>query len=239
LTIYILVSGAWHAGWCWERVVPQLEAGGHRAIAPDLIGMGQDHTPLSTVTLANWADQIAAIIREQDEPVILAGHSRGGIIISEVAERVPQCIASLVYLAAFLVEPGETLMSTAAKSPCDRPAEILIAQEGGTTIVRPDALEATFYNMTESVWVDRAQSLVGAEPMAAFTTPLNLTDEKYASVKRAYIECTFDYAIPLALQRIMQDTLPCSPVFTLETDHSPFYSVPDQLSACLQKISSN
>jgi len=236
LTTYILVSGAWHAGWCWERVVPQLEAGGHRAIAPDLIGMGQDHTPLSTVTLAKWADQIAAIIREQDEPVVLAGHSRGGIIISEVAERVPQHIATLAYLAAFLVESGETLMSTATKLPRERPVEISIAQEGGTTLVRPEALDATFYNMTESAWVDRARSLVSAEPMAAFTTPLSLTDEKYGSVKRAYIECINDYAIPLALQRIMQDALPCSPVFTLETDHSPFYSAPDELSACLQKI---
>jgi hypothetical protein len=55
-------------------------------------------------------------------------------------------------------------------------------------------------------------------------------------VPRAYIECTQDNAVPLALQRLMQADQPCTPVFTLETDHSPFYSAPDQLAACLQQI---
>ena len=67
----VLLHGNPTSSYLWRNVIPELVGSG-RVIAPDLIGMGQDHTPLSTVTLAKWADQIAAIIREQDEPVVLA-----------------------------------------------------------------------------------------------------------------------------------------------------------------------
>jgi pimeloyl-ACP methyl ester carboxylesterase len=53
---FVLISGAWHASWCWERVVPLLEARGHRAIAPDLLGMGPEPTALGEVTFARWGD---------------------------------------------------------------------------------------------------------------------------------------------------------------------------------------
>lgn len=234
---YVLVSGAWHAGWCWERVVPLLEAGGHRALAPDLIGMGSDRTSLSSVSLTTWTNQIAAVAQAQDEPVILVGHSRGGIVISEAAERVPDRIATLVYLAAFLVESGGTLMGTAAKVPREQPAGALIAHEDGSMSLHREGVGPSFYNTTEPAWVERAEEMVGPEPMAVFTTPLELTDQNFGSVKRAYIECTMDNAVPLALQRQMQAALPCAPVFTLETDHSPFYSAPDQLAECLLRLS--
>lgn len=220
MTIYVLVSGAWHAGWCWERAVPKLEAAGHRAIAPNLVGMGPDQTPLSMVTLARWADQVAEIIRKEHERVVLVGHSRGGIVISEVAERVPDRIESLVYLAAFLVPSGGTLRTTAAKVSDEQAVERLIWSADGTTTVRPEALGPFLYNTTAPEWVDRARSLVTAEPMIVFTTPLRLTDEGYGSVRRAYIECTEDKAIPISLQRLMQERFPCYPVFTIETDHS-------------------
>lgn len=237
MATYVLISGAWHAGWCWERVVPELEAAGHRALAPNLAGMGPDRTPLSTITLAGWADQIADIIRAQDEPVFLVGHSRGGIVISEVAERVPDRIKWLVYLTALLVPPGETLLTTSLKLPREPGADTFIVNPDGTSTVRREAAGPIFYNTTAAEWAERAGSLLTDEPMVVFTTPLQLTAERYGAVSRAYIECTKDNALPLALQKIMQTDLPCDPVFTLETDHSPFYSAPSQLAQCLIELS--
>lgn len=237
MATYVLVSGAWHAGWCWERVIPLLESQGHCVVAPDLVGMGPDRAALASASLATWAEQIATIIRQQEEPVILVGHSRGGIVISEAAERVPDRIATLVYLAAFLVKPSDTLLGTSAKVAREPVPDILIAQDDGTTIVRRDAVGPAFYNTTEATWVERAEELVTPEPMTVFMTPLNLTEENYGSVTRAYIECTQDNAVPLELQRLMQAALPCDPTFTLNTDHSPFYSAPDQLVDCLHRIS--
>jgi len=236
LATFVFVPGAWHAGWCWERVTPLLAAAGHRVVTPDLAGSGSDPTPPSTVTLAGWADQMADIVRRQDEPVVLVGHSRGGIVISETAERVPERIRSLVYLAAFLVPDGETVMTTSAKFPYTRVGEALVAGLEGTTTVRREEVGPIFYNTTEPAWVRRAEDRVGAEPMQAFVTPLALTAERYGAVARAYIECSRDTAIPIALQRLMREALPCDPVYTLEADHSPFYSDPAGLVRCLGEI---
>ena len=89
ISTYILVHGAWHGGWCWDKVVPLLEARGHTVLAPDLASLGNDRTPLAEVSLAGWRDQIVDLISAQTEPVILVGHSRGGVVISEIAEKNP------------------------------------------------------------------------------------------------------------------------------------------------------
>lgn len=235
MAIFVLISGAWHAGWCWERVVPKLQAAGHQALAPDLLGMGEDKTPLCQISLEIWAKQIAALIKMQSEPVILVGHSRGGVVISAAAELVPNRIKTLAYLAAFLLPPGETLLAMSTRTPREN-GDILLHRPDGTSTVRPEAVGPAFYNTTAPEWVARAVAFITPEPMALFTTKLPVTPARYGSVPRAYIECTEDRAVPLVLQREMQDALPCDPVFTLSTDHSPFYSDPDALTSCLLQL---
>src|SRR5262245_54633440 len=89
---YLLIHGAWHGGWCWEKVAPRLREAGHMAPAPTLAGQ----------TLEDWTDQVCEILAAQSQPVVLVGHSRGGIVISRAAERLPGKIQTLVYLNAFL-----------------------------------------------------------------------------------------------------------------------------------------
>ncbi len=236
MATYVLVSGAWHAAWCWERVVPLLRSAGHEVLAPDLVGMTDDGVAAHGVTLATWADQIAAVVAAQPEPVILVGHSRGGIIISEAAERVPDRIATLVYLAAFLLRSGETLLDVSGSVPRDIPAGTIVpAADGATSTVRPDQIGPVFYSTTAPEWLARAAAQLRPEPMAAMATPLALGD-RFAGVRRAYVECRHDRAVPLDLQRAMQAALPCDPVFTLDTDHSPFFSAPEALAAALLSL---
>ena len=82
---FILVHGAWHGGWCWDEVSPRLTELGHQVRAPDLPGMGADAASGHVATLDEWAMFIAGIASAQDEPAILVGHSRGGIVISRAA----------------------------------------------------------------------------------------------------------------------------------------------------------
>lgn len=142
---FVFVPGGWHSSACWQRIVPLLEAQGHRALTPQLLGMGDDRTPLAQVNLASWADQVADIIREQEKAVILVGHSRGGLIISEIAERVPEKIKLLVYLAAFLLPSGETLLSNAPKE--DGP-KWFVSNPDGTASLIPDKIVPVLYNTT-------------------------------------------------------------------------------------------
>jgi len=236
--IFILVSGAWHAGWCWERVKPLLEARGHVVLAPDLLGMGDDHTPLADVTLERWADQVAELVQAQPDRVILVGHSRGGIVISETAERVPDHIRSLVYVAAFLLADKDNLMALAlrARDPQAPPRTHVQPRPDGSTILRPDAVGPVFYNTTDPQWVARAAALAGPEPAGILTTPVHLTPEGFGRVRRAYVEALQDQAVPIAMQRLMQAALPCEPVIALETDHSPFYSDPEALADALEQV---
>jgi pimeloyl-ACP methyl ester carboxylesterase len=223
---FVLIPGSWHSSACWQRVIPLLEEQGHRVIAPELFGMGNDHTPLSQIKLISWVDQVVGIVQNQQETVVLVGHSRGGIIISEVAQRVPEKIKLLVYLTAFLVPSGETLASTAVQA---KDIDVGIVHPDGTMTIKPEKLVSVFYNTTTPEWAERVSSLLSPEPTIIFRTPLHLTDDRFGRVPRAYIECSEDNAIALTLQRSMQDRLPCKYVITMHADHSPFFSAPSEL----------
>lgn len=231
---FVLIAGAWHAAWCWERVIPLLTAAGHRVLAPDLLGMGEDPTPLAGVTLASWADQIAKVVEQEADPVILVGHSRGGPVISEVAERVPDRIATLVYVSGSLVPAGESIFTTLKPEP--GATDILQMREDGSAMLPNNVAAAMFYNATPAEWVKAALPKLSPEPLWVHATPLAVTAERFGRVRRAYIETLSDHALPLDLQRSMQAALPCAPVFTLDSDHSPFLSRPDELVECLLSV---
>ncbi|UJR29744.1 hypothetical protein I4U23_017292 [Adineta vaga] len=226
VSTFVLIPGAWHSASCWQRVVPLLQEQGHHVITPELLGMGNDNTPLSQVDLTSWVNQTVDIIRKQQQLVILVGHSRGGILISQVAEFVPEKIKLLVYVTAYLIPSGEALYQSATKTDF---GEVVIKNSDGTTTLKPDKSIAIFYNMAPEEWMTRVPSLLSTEPAKSFVTPLKLSDENYGTVPRAYIECKQDKAVSLATQRSMQSRLPCKYVITMDTDHSPFISAPSEL----------
>lgn len=234
--MYILVHGGLHGGWCWEHVVPLLEAAGHKVLAPDLPGMGADKTPLSSVTLASTADFVADLIRRQQEPVVLVGHSMAGPTISEAAERVPDRLLGLVYVAANLV-PGGLSMAEAAGAMLDGVMSGVIPSDDGlSTTYESAAAFHSFYNTTDRREAERAIERLTPQPIAAVSEPLTVTAERFGRVPRAYIECLQDNAIPIDFQRRMQADLPCDPVITMDCDHSPFLCAPRELAQHLIAI---
>ncbi len=105
---FLLVHGACTGGWCWEKVVPLLEAAGHKACAPDLPGLGKDDTPPANVTLADNVDKLARLLDKMEEQVILVGHSLGGVTIGQLAEARRRKMKALVYLCALLPTSGKS-----------------------------------------------------------------------------------------------------------------------------------
>lgn len=233
-TTFILIPGAWHGAWCWERVVPLVEAGGHRALAPELLGMGADRARAAEGGLARWTDQIAALVEVEAEagPVILAGHSRGGAVLSAVAERLPDRIAGLAYVAAVLLPDGKAVRDVLAGAAGAVPTAIAKADDGTCTIAPADVGPA-IYNTTPPALCARAIALLGPEPLAALRTPVAVSPERFGRVPRAYVECLQDRTIPIALQRAMQQAWPCRTVVSLDCDHAPYYSAPEALAAAL------
>lgn len=113
---FFLVHGAWQGAWAWDNIVARLEAAGHAATAVDLPGNGHDDTPPGDVSVMRYAEHIAGLIDAipQDgpdsEPVIVVGHSMGGTATSQVCELRPGRIAVAVYLCAFLLRDGESVV---------------------------------------------------------------------------------------------------------------------------------
>jgi pimeloyl-ACP methyl ester carboxylesterase len=237
MATYILVHGAWHGGWCWHRIVAQLLRARHRAIAPDLKSLGRDRTPPGEITLETWTAQIAALVQSQPDPVVLVGHSRGGIILSEVAERIPERIHTLVYVTAFLLENGRSLQDAAAEIPDSLVAPaMIVADDHQSVSLRDAAVREGFYGQCSDEDVVLAKSLLQPEPLAPLATPLRITAARFGTVPRIYVECTADRAITLAAQRRMQDALPCRERITINSDHSPFFSHSKQLAKLLAGI---
>ncbi|MES2272241.1 MAG: alpha/beta fold hydrolase [Pseudomonadota bacterium] len=235
MTTFFLIHGGLHGGWCWEEVSPLLEQAGHRVFAPDLPGSGGDGTPLADVTLKLCADHVSALIAREAKPVLLVGHSMGGITISEVAERIPDLLLGLVYVSARLIPDGLS-MSDVRTNEIGSRLGLILSPDGIATTYDPARAAEVFYNTTAAEKIARIIPRLTPQPIAPIQTRLTLTEERFGSVPRAYVECTQDRSDPLPLQREMQAALPCDPVITMDTDHSPFYSAPDALAQNLMAI---
>ena len=111
--VMVIVHGAWGGGWQFKKVAPLLEAHGYRVYRPSLSGLGEHfNTASPTIGLATHIDDIVNFILFEDlHDIILLGHSYGGMVITGVADRIPERIHRLVYLDAFLPSDGESALS--------------------------------------------------------------------------------------------------------------------------------
>jgi pimeloyl-ACP methyl ester carboxylesterase len=234
---FILIAGAWHGSWCWKRVAPLLRALGHRVTTPELPGMGAENGDPRQVTLASWGRFVADIADAAPDPVVLVGHSRAGVVISEAAELVPGKIRRLVYLSAYLLPAGRTMAAQARADTSSLVAPNMIPADSGVTCtLRANVVREAFYTRCTDADVEWATAQLRPEPIKPLVTSPRTTPEGFGRVPRAYIECTADRAVSLESQRKMQAVLPCDPVLTLEADHSPFISCPAALVELLGRL---
>lgn len=239
MSTYVLVHGAWHGQWCWDKVAPLLRQAGHNVVTFDLPAHGQeDNIPLSEVTFDLSVQRTCEVLATQAEPVILVGHSSGGTVISGAAERYPMKIEKLVYLTAFLLRDGETMRQINQDHNKD---SLLVpnalADESWTSwTVPPEKLKEIFYSDCSDEDIARAKMFLAPEPIRQFTTPIHVTAENFGRVPRVYIQCLQDRANTLACQRQMYTATPCQKVLTLPTSHSPFFSAPNALWELLVSV---
>ena len=110
---YILVHGAWHGGWCWKHVTPQLRAAGHAVYVPTLTGFGERvHLANPSINCSTHATDVENVIAfEELDDVILVGHSYAGLVIARVADRIKPRLRHLVFLDAMIPEDGKAFLA--------------------------------------------------------------------------------------------------------------------------------
>lgn len=242
MTTFVLVHGACHGAWCWSKIVPRLEAMGHRAVAIDLPGLGEDTTPVDEVTFEGTIDHVVAAVESELEPVVLVGHSLGGVSISATAERIPDRIRLLIYLSAFLPRDGDSVNAIYESPdwPQETPAPPPIRSADGLSISHtPEGARQRFFQDCSDEDVAYAVARLKPQPLVMRTTRVRITPERFGRVPRAYIHCLDDNAAPLARQRKMVALSPCQKVAELPTGHSPFFAAPDLLARTLSDFVAN
>ena len=236
---FVLVHGAFGGAWSWEGIVGELERDGHTVTAIDLPGAGADETPVAGVTLNAYAAKICATLNEQPEPAILVGHSMGGVAITQAAARCAERVALLVYVAAFMPADGQSLLDlTHTPEGADDQVQANIVIDGDppvATMPDPSARAALMASCSPEQ-VARAIELGRPQPVAPFATPVAIPAGALDGLRRAYVHCTQDRAIPPPLQLRMIREHPCVDVVEIATDHSPFFSAPDELVAALNRF---
>jgi pimeloyl-ACP methyl ester carboxylesterase len=185
MATFVLVHGAWHGSWCWARVRRALCDLGHDVFTPTLTGVGErSHLLARDVDLQVHVDDVANLIRwEELDAVILCGHSYGGCVISGAAGAVPERIAALVYLDAFLLEEGECLHDLLPDE--QRGMQLSLAdQYGDGWRVPPIPGEIFNVNARDRAWVDRQCT---PQPLATFQQKIRLADGPWPHARNHYI----------------------------------------------------
>lgn len=199
--------------------------------AVDLPGHGPHDDPHPDVRLADYRDAVLAAI----EPgCLLVGHSLGGLSITLAAAARPEHIGALVYLAAFVPEPGERFVEIrqdAISAEVDKASK----REGPLSHLLKDRIDDVFYQDCSPE--DRAFAAANISPQ-----PISVMVERLSfqpvDVPRHYIRCLNDRVVLPAYQKSLTDHWPPETVHDLVSGHSPFFSDPSGLAHLLDVIAS-
>jgi pimeloyl-ACP methyl ester carboxylesterase len=196
---YVLVHGAWHTGAELEAAAAHLRKAGHTVHCPTLAGNrpGDDR---ATSNLTAAAKSLADYIREHKlDRVKLAGHSYGGMVISQAYQQVPERIARLIYVNAFVPMPGECLNNMVP--PMFVQLFDQIAQANNNAIVLPFPIwREAFINDADLALATAAYEKLNPQPYATFTEKATLAMAPHEwPVAKSYVNCVMDAALPHSL----------------------------------------
>jgi pimeloyl-ACP methyl ester carboxylesterase len=230
---FVLVHGAWHGAWCWKRVLPALWRAGHRAFAVSLTGVGERaHLMSPSITLdTHVADVLAVIDAEELRSAVLVGHSYAGMVITGVADRIPDArqLEHVVYLDAVVPRPGECWSS--GHSPDTQATRRAAIAEHGV-LPPPDP---SIYGLTgeDHAWVARHQT---AQPGGVYDHALAFDANRAARWPRTFIDCSSPALATIALMRQRVRSEPGWNVLDIPTGHDAMVSAPQALAEALLSL---
>lgn len=232
MTAFMLVHGAWHGGWAWQRVEPLLREAGHDVYAPTLTGVSdRKHLLSPSVGLSTHVTDVVSLIEAYDlSGVVLVGHSYGGQVITGVADAVPGRIAKRVYLDAFAGDNGEAATELQPETVAGHYRQA-VAEHGFGWLIPVRSLAKM--GVTDEADVAWLSPRLTPHPWLTFTEPLSLTGA-VSSVPAEFIECV-DWMRVFRGQRERAQARGW-PVHEIATGHEAMVTAPADLAGLLLKI---
>jgi len=248
MSVYVLVGGGWLGGWCWQRVACRLREEGHDAHPATLTGLGERvHLASPEVDLDTHITDVINLIEFEDlHNVILLGHSYAGLVVTGVADRVPDRISKLVYLDTGALPDGTVLIETFPPE-ARRHIEQQVEEAGdGWRFPMPPQEELDTFGSLQGLDDDRIELLRSRavdQPFGTFTQPLKLHNPAREELPKVGILCSF------SLEEVRAIIASGNPLFRemtgpnwrfveLPTGHYPMFSRPDDLVAVLLDLPS-
>jgi pimeloyl-ACP methyl ester carboxylesterase len=229
---FVLLHGAWHGGWCWERVAEPLRARGHRVTTPTQTGLGErSHLMSLDIDLEVFTtDLVNHLLWDDLTDAILVGHSFGGNAITGAAEQVPERIARLVYLDA--------LVPVSGRSPFDElPPEVVTERirqaeltSGGLSVPPPPAAAFGVTDPADAEWLE---SRLTPHPLRCFMSAQTFRGEPGAGLPAQYILCNDPVYGPLESARTRARKLGW-PIAEIATGHNAMVTAPEALIDILE-----
>jgi pimeloyl-ACP methyl ester carboxylesterase len=239
----LLVHGAFQDGNnTWSRVKPLLEKAGYKVIVVTLPGRDNDGADLKSLTPDQYRDTVLKAIAEESAPVVLVGHSFGGITISNVAEAAPDKIKALVYLSAYLPQDGQSLMDLAKidrDSHMGKPGNLVLTPDYSSASINPEAKADIFANDANDA--DRVIIVDSLIPEAAGPqgVPVKLTDANWGRVPKFYLETTQDHCVSPYLQEQMISHAKLVKVTKIDAGHASYITQPHAVAEGIEYAASH
>ncbi len=240
MSAIVLVHGAWSDARAWDQVAQRLIAAGHGVTAPDLPGHGRDQTHPSDVTLDSYVDTVIDAGEALGGPVVLVGHSMAGTVISSVAERRPDLVEHLVYLAAFLLPSSQSLYGFTQSSPgmADSALGPALRPGDGVLGVDPEQFVDVFCADAPVDLARQALASLRPDPLAPLGTPISITDQRWGTVARSYVHTDLDRCVSPASQAEMVAAVGVSSTRHLDTGHLAMLARPDEVATSIAELTS-
>jgi len=230
---YVLVHGAWEGAWSWNETRPGLERRGHKLTIVDLPGSAGNPLPVSQVTMDGYVRSVIDTIAELDGPVVLVGHSMAGAVISNVAERIPEQIERLVYVAGFLLKSGDSVLEAMQRDPGGEFLPGLdFAEDMSSATASADLWRDKAFHDVDADRVERVLPLVDGVKQSTepFSAQIAVTVARFGSVPKTYVRTSLDKMVSPQLQTEMVANWTVDRDHTLVSGHFPTLSVPEELA---------